>query len=306
MPMPDTQPPRPGAPITAFERSVALHVDAQPPRWTWGATWAFGCGAMAAAGAGIDGMWLARVAAGWWTVVPVLGALWAPVLAAGAGRAAAAPASSPDRPDFADGGRAPLGLRRLAPATLDTAILFGASISVAMLLGPGATAVVAVGLALAAALRHRPGARWRFAARSALEIGAPGLAAWWTLGGAAGVPASVGVSAAPLELAARWWAANWLWPTLLALFVTIYHNATAVQRRAELAERRRWIGLAYIGAVACLAWAERPVGAAVVAWLWVAQWPFEARFQTGKARWHWATTERLAMAAMGVAAWAAR
>lgn len=303
MPMPNAHAPRPSAPISPVERSVALRVDVQPLRWAWGATWAFACGALAATGSQIDGSWLIRGVAAWWTVGPVMGALWAPALT-GAAAAAADAARVPPDPPAAE----PLAADDRAPGFrwADTMILPVAAVSVAVLLGPEAATVVVGGLALAAGLRRRPGARWRAVTRTALEVGVPGLVAWLALGGAVGVPAPLRVNAAPAEVAVHWWRINWLWPTVLALFAVVYHNATAVRRRAELTARRRWLGLAYIGVVACLAWADRPVAAAAVGWLWVVQWPFEARFQTGKVRWHWAATERLAMAAMAVAAWAAR
>jgi len=304
--MPVTSDPAPARVVAPLERSIALRFQSRPPRLAWGASAAFLSGVLAAEGWAQGWPGLARVVVAWFVAVPLCGALWA------------APREGAARPDPAlrlptgpDGdGRVgdgighylPIGRFFAADWHVDREAVLGAglALAIAAVLGGSVPAAVAAGIVFAWAARRAggglvpPGGT----ARSALEIAWPALIGWLALGGPVVVPAPLMVSAGALEAGALWWRANWLFPSLAIAFSVIHMAATTVRRREDLPARRWQTALGYVAAIALLAVADRPLGAGAVALAFVAQWPFQAMFESGKVRWHWEATQGIALAAM--------
>jgi len=246
------------------ERSVAIHVRIGLPRLAFGATWAFTCGAAAGLGAGDDlALTAARLVAGWFVAVPLLGAVWASLLVPPED-----PAPATERAD-----EGPLAVRHRRH--LETLAVVALMLAVALLVGGAVLAVLALGLG-AVGLIALDGGRPRAAAgaiRSGLEILVPGLVGWLAAGGAVQVAAPVLVANGGLAAAGAWAQANWLVPALILAVSFVHHGLSEGGGQAAPTGGRAQIWLGYIAAVAFLALAGRSLGAGAVALAFIAQWP---------------------------------
>jgi len=288
--------------IVRFER--------RPIRLAWGATWSVMCGALAAWPWDLGVHVLARTVAAWFVAVPLAGAIWLawllPPMPAGL-------ASDPHASTASGGpggpGTVPAdGVRRTwhrARDRTDAVLGLVLAVVIAALLGPPVLTLLLGGLAVFALTQRLPRLppHGRGLVRSATEIGWPGAIAWLALDGAQGVPASLAVAGSVLDVAVRWWQANWLFPLLLALF-TVGHFAVTVgdNPSIDMGFRRRLLGPVYVGAVAALAVADHPWGAGAVALTFVVQWPFQVMLAARHAHRQVVAIQGLAMVAMLVAA----
>ncbi len=290
-------------PVASADRSLLVQFDLAPPRLRWGATWSVVCGVVAAGptALGPDPIWRALLA--WWVVVPLLGAVWAPWL-------------GPDRapPLARDWLGAIRGWRRraeeaepLPPETLDTVLGLALALILAVPLGPAPVLIIAAvgGLVFVRCLLLGQSPAEVGVARSLLEIVVPGIVAWLALAGGQGLPAPEAVRLGLTGAGAAWVSHNWLVPALFAAFAISYYAASTVHRRGDLPRRRLELAAGYLAAIACLVVADHVWGALAIALLFVVQWPFEAMFRSGYVRWHFGSTEPLAMATMLAACLAA-
>jgi hypothetical protein len=249
---------------------------------------------------------MARLAVAWLVAVPLLGAVWSPLL--GTRR------PWPTLPPFPE----PLGrlapdararfavLRgvRVAPADLD--VLLGAVVALAVsaVLSTGVLAVTAAALAAVLATwarRGRPPAD-HGPVRGLLEIAVPALVGWAALGGSVPVPAPVAVNSGPLATAARWLVANWLALAVVSAFTVVYHGVAGQHPHSAADRHVRWVASGYVAAVVALALAARPFGASMVAMLLVAQWPLIVAARSTSVSRYGRALQVMAMAAMAVAA----
>jgi hypothetical protein len=266
------------------------------------------CGAAAALSIPPELAEVVRLILAWFAVVPIFGSVWVPVLGSGA---------KIGRPRLtgsgADSVRARAWFRHISSlgsegASINTALALVLGLTIGYLLAPSVSllllvAVLAVFGFVAATGRAPSTVGWL---RSMLEILVPALVAWLSLGGNTPVAASMAVSAAPFAEATSWLGANWLFPGICLGFLLVHDGATAVSGRATLA-RGRWLMVSgYALVITLLALAGSPLSAGLVALLFVAQWPFQAAFQSGYVKWHWRSVRLIAFAAMFVASLGAR
>jgi hypothetical protein len=291
------------APVVPPERSLVVQFDLAPLHRGWGATWSVVCGAAAVGLALVTVSGVLRLAGVWLVAVPLFGAVWAPWLGRDVSprifqlpRWPRGGRPAPEPSDATATGEAVA----MAPEAMDSLVAALMALVVASLLGPGPLLLLVAAMlffllygALAEAWPPVVGAM-----RTILEIIVPGLMAWLALGGVVPVPAPAAVQAGWFGSGLIWLELNWLVPILLGSFAISYHAAITVHRRGELGRRRAEVSAGYVLAICALVLADRVFGAAAVAIIYVAQWPFAAMFRAGHVRWHFQATEGLAMAAM--------
>lgn len=300
------------APQPPVARSLEVRFGLPAIRLQWGATGAFLCGVLTAIPFPPDGAVMARLFAAWFVAVPLLGAVWVPLLGA-----------QPRLGLRAWLRRGQLGIRRPAglsgrlkevlsartsarPGHLAITVLV--TFSLAGLLGQGIDVTVMLTLVLLAMVvlaRGEPPAAIGLA-RSLLEILVPAVIGWLAVGGPAPVPGSVIVNEGWRAAAGLWLRQNWYWPLVCVAFTIVYHGATAVHSRSDLVARRREMAIGFVAVITALAAAQLPLHAGAVALLFAALWPFQSAFLLGHAAWHWRAVQRLDLAAMLLAALGAR
>jgi hypothetical protein len=268
--------------LAPLQRSARLSLQVSPGWLWWGATWAVTCGAAAAWPWPAGASSLARLGAVWFVSVVLLGALWTEALAA-------ADSTEHRRDQMSDAAW---------PAELVIAL---AALAVGALLGTGVALIALITVVASLALRRRQSALPTGALRSAFEIAMPAAVAWLALGGPVDPPAALAAAEGPTWATWRWLADNGAFLCVLAAFSVIHHGATTAVRRRAL-DRRWWeLVIGYTAAIAVLVWGAHALGAALVAVVFVSQWPQQAAMRSGRVLWHLRQVQWLSMAAMLIA-----
>ena len=272
----------------------AFHLRLQPAaRLTWvGAGWAAICGAIAAGPLHLSADTAVRVLLILVLVDPVLGAVWTTL----------SRIQEPSRRGWA--GPDDPAIASVAEAGL----LVGLALLLGLALGPGVAVVVALGLLFPLVVWFALGGYplrdgWT---RAVLEIGLP-----WTIGLAAfaGLPASDPGGLAGLTLSAVAWAGEHAAALAIGLlFVVAYYGKLTLDQPLRRITRRALVTLPQVVVVALLVVWHRPVLAAAVAILVLAQMLFQPYLDRHHIRWYLRTTQWLFMGVMlltavGVAPW---
>jgi hypothetical protein len=274
-----------------------------------------------------------QVLMGWFLAVPLLGAVWVPLLdedgriEAVVGRASPLGGATPARRRGRRMARSRDAALWLLTALIGTglAALLGADVA-------GLVTFTVLGMAVRWMLRRKPAGGLGLT-RGFLEVGVPLVIGWLAMGGPRHVPAPVGVTEGWGEMLRQWWLLNGALPAVAVAFTLVHHASmrspedansmdlsppsSSVRRPTPsdapyaaghpgvadatfvpAAGRRLQLGLGYLGAVVALAYGGHVLAAGWVGLLYVLQWPYQAVLSSGAVRWHCSATQWFAMAAL--------
>ncbi len=288
--------------LAPLDRSVQLALAWRPNRDVWGATWAFACGLCAALPWVVSPLRLATFVSVWFVAVPLWGRVWVALLDE-PDRAEPRTVRDDGQPPAVDGLRQRLGLLRPSrpdglAGSLIIALALAASLDPRLL----APLLLGLGACLIEPLLVGRRSTAHGAARSLCELWCPAVTAWLIAGGGRGLPADLRVGLGNLSDLWAWWSQHWAVPSLFLAFSLVFW-ASIVDGDASIGRHARVLLVsAYLIAISILALVGNPLLAALVAGIFILQWPYQVGLGAGRRVWHFRATQGLAMLAMLLAA----